>query len=269
MAAADLYRGDLVDAFGVGPEFEQWLDAERERLRSLAHGVVAELCTHDLDPQSAQLVQDLARRLLAADRPHEGACLSLMQLYASTGLRSKALEVHAEFATRLHDELGLEPGARIAALAATLSAPSHPTASVAFAFPGIRATVDPRVSDLMMRGWQLFTLYTADGMAGARESYAAAIELDPVHVRALSMLGWTHWFDAIGGWSDDAAASLALADRLACRALGNDDDDAIAHALAGKVRLWQQRHAQAWSTSSGRSNWPAATPMPSFTWVTR
>lgn len=131
----------------------------------------------------------------------------------------------------------------------------RPIARTTIAAPNTRAPLlppsaassadDPVILDWMLRGWQLFTTYTADGHAQARTVYEAVIRRLPRQVEALVLLGWIHWFDAIEGRSADADASHHRAAELATRALGCGGHKGPPHALMGKVLLWQLRHAEA------------------------
>lgn len=265
LGAARLYRDDLADGVEAGAEFGQWVATERERLRDLAHGVAGRLVERAEEPAALEQAAQLARRLLGPDPLHEGTTRALMQLYARAGLRPRALQVFEACREALRRELGIEPTAATLALAASLAAPAAPAAPLApagigepqsgapagahvatFTPPGstLRAIDDPVVLDQMLRGWQLFTTYTAEGHAQARQVYAQILTIDPHHADALTLLGWTHWFDAIGGRSPDAEASLERAEQLARRALAGGAGRAPPHGLMGKVLLWRRRHAE-------------------------
>ena len=259
VAAVAWYRGDFAEALEADGEFRQWADVERERLRALAHDVVARLS--QLEPGASALDDTirLARRLLATDRLHEGTARALMRLYARVGLRSNAMQVWADCRRALHDELGVSPSEQTAALAAALmadgssprsteSAGGQPAWWPASSTPHgstLRSIDDPQVMDLMLRGWQLFSTYTADGHAKARAIYERVIERVPRHADALALLGWTHWFDSIGGWAADPERSFRCAAALAERAVACGPENGPPRALMGKVLLWQQRHADA------------------------
>ena len=259
LAAAARYRGDFAEDVEAGPEFNQWATVERERLRDLAHGVVARLSERELDADAFDEATRLARQLLAADGVHEGTWRALMRLYANAGLRSKALQAWAECCRILRDELGVEPSAPTTELAAVLAA--APVVSPSRAFPTsaqswreasatqpgspLWSQEDPEVLDLMLRGWTLFTTYTAEGQAQARRVFEQVIERSPRQADALTLLGWTHWFDAISGWSPEPDLSYRQAMALADRAMACGVDNASAHGLMGKVLLWRMEHAQA------------------------
>ncbi|MBE0548039.1 MAG: hypothetical protein IH627_10390 [Rubrivivax sp.] len=258
-AAAALYRGEFAEGIEAGTEFGLWAQIERQRLDDLAHGVVAHLSELRLDEAALDEAIRLGCRLHAADRSHEGTARALMRLYARAGLRSKAVEVWIDCRRSLRDELGVEPSEQTGQLAAELmddgacaeprNARLGPSAwrSLALSDPDAarRSSEDAQLLDLMLRGWQLFSTYTADGHATARKVYEKVIELAPNHAEAITLLGWTHWFDAISGWSTDPQASERKAAGLAARALDCGGGIAPPHGLMGKVLLWRARHAEA------------------------
>ena len=53
----------------------------------------------------------------------------------------------------------------------------------------------------------------------ARNLFREAIELDPNYALAYALLGWTHIFAAMNGWTDDRASTLKQAEELASKAI--------------------------------------------------
>ena len=102
--AVDLYRGEFLPA-----SYDEWLLAERERLRqafldTLEHLVI--LCENERDyPAAVQYAQ----RFLRADPLHETTYRRLMRLYALNGDRASALRIYHLCAATLERELGVEP----------------------------------------------------------------------------------------------------------------------------------------------------------------
>ena len=73
--AAELYRGDLLLGFTVNePLFEEWLVAERERLREMALEALARLLAHQSKAAGTERAIQTAVRLLGARSPAGGAC---------------------------------------------------------------------------------------------------------------------------------------------------------------------------------------------------
>ena len=108
--AAELYRGELLDGVGVDePPFEEWLLAERERLRALALEALAHLLAHESKAGMTQRAIQTATRLLALDPLQEAVHRSLMRLYARQGRHAAALRQYKTCAEVLNRELHAEP----------------------------------------------------------------------------------------------------------------------------------------------------------------
>lgn len=108
--SAALYSGELLAGFGLDEGgFEDWLRAERERLRALALKVHAKLlasydASHALDDAVRTAI-----RLLALDPINEPAHRALMSLYARQGRRGEALRQYQTCREAMARELGILP----------------------------------------------------------------------------------------------------------------------------------------------------------------
>jgi DNA-binding SARP family transcriptional activator len=108
-----LYRGDLLAGLRVQSEpFEEWLLAERERLRELALEALARLLVHRRQGNELDAAVQTAVRLLALDPVQEPVHRTLMRLYTRLGRRGAALRQYQACVEVLQKELGLEPEAR-------------------------------------------------------------------------------------------------------------------------------------------------------------
>ena len=109
--AVRLYRGDFLEGFYVrgAPAFEEWMLAERERLRQMALQVLHYLVRHHAARGEYAAGIEYATRLLAMDPWREEAHRELMRLLALAGQRSAALAQYEECRRLLQTELGLEP----------------------------------------------------------------------------------------------------------------------------------------------------------------
>src|SRR5262249_53744928 len=108
--AVALYQGDLLEGLSVDePAFEEWLLAERERLRELALEALARLLAHQSRGQATERAIQTAIRLLALDPLQEPVHRTLMRLYARQGRRSSALKQYQVCVGVLRRELGAEP----------------------------------------------------------------------------------------------------------------------------------------------------------------
>lgn len=102
--AVDIYRGDLLPAC-----YEEWLMAERERLRQAFLDTLEQLvilCENARDYPAAIYH---AQRFLRADPLHETTYRRLMRLHALNGDRANALRTYHICTTTLDRELGVEP----------------------------------------------------------------------------------------------------------------------------------------------------------------
>ena len=110
--AADLYRGDLLEGLGVTERpFEEWLTAERARLRELALEALARLLAHQTRADAPAAAVATALRLLALDPLQEAVHRALMRLYVRTDRRDAALRQYQSCVDTLRRELSVEPEA--------------------------------------------------------------------------------------------------------------------------------------------------------------
>jgi DNA-binding SARP family transcriptional activator len=136
------YSGDLLPGFHLAgtPEFERWLEDEREQLRQQACLAATSLAS-DLEA-----IGDLSgavkgwRRALELSPDDEEILRRLMTALAAQGDRSGAMRVFESFSHRLATELGLEPSAKTRAQAHALSVPlASREGAPAFATPVAQA----------------------------------------------------------------------------------------------------------------------------------
>lgn len=118
--AVALWSGELLPGFHVSevPEFERWLDAQREDLLRAARTAAWKRAAAVAGTGAAELeAMQLAHRLDSADEP---GARRLMRLLASSGDRAGALEVYGALAAHLSRELDTEPSAETRQLAMEL-----------------------------------------------------------------------------------------------------------------------------------------------------
>ena len=105
-----LYEGELLEGFDlIAAPFEEWLVAERERLRELALEVLAKLLRHQSEVRATERAIQTALRLVALDPLQEAVHRTLMRLYARQGRRANALRQYQVCVGVLQRELGVEP----------------------------------------------------------------------------------------------------------------------------------------------------------------
>ena len=81
--AMDLYRGELLEGLSINERaFEDWLRAERERLRSLAVGAFKKLLAHHIRQKATDAGVQVAIRFLVLEPFDESVHRALMRLYA-------------------------------------------------------------------------------------------------------------------------------------------------------------------------------------------
>jgi len=121
-AALDLYQGDLLEGFFISgaPEFEQWQDLTRRRLRDGAfHSALAlvEQAERSGDLATAAIH---ARRAVRLGPDDESVLRRLVILLERLGDRAGALAAYEQFARRLATDYEAEPAAETQAIAAAM-----------------------------------------------------------------------------------------------------------------------------------------------------
>ncbi len=118
-----LLDGDLLeDLDGIDPNFDAWLNTERERIRDRARGIAESMLKEDLEPDAAIAA---AQRLLTIDRSHEGAWRSLMRAHAARGERGLAVQAYDRCRAVLADMLDAAPSIETQKLLNEIRGPSH------------------------------------------------------------------------------------------------------------------------------------------------
>jgi TolB-like protein/DNA-binding SARP family transcriptional activator/Tfp pilus assembly protein PilF len=116
--AAVLYRGPFLDGFFLrdAPEFERWVDRERDRLAGSYARVLealAEAAERRVDFRSAAA----SWKARAAHDPYDSrVALRLMRALEASGNRAGALQHAAIHERLLQEELGMRPGSEVGAL---------------------------------------------------------------------------------------------------------------------------------------------------------
>ena len=108
--AATLYTGDLLAGLTLRESaFEDWLRAERDRLRETALRTMRRLLAAATATDDLESAVQTALRFLAIDPLDEPVHRTLMQLYERLGRRAAALRQYHLCANVLHRDLGLAP----------------------------------------------------------------------------------------------------------------------------------------------------------------
>jgi len=236
--AVELYRGDFLAGFAFqGTLFENWLMAERERLRELALEALAKLLAHQQrgagDTEGAL---QTALRLIALDPLQEPVHRCLMRLYSELGRRGAALQQYQLCERMLRRELGVPPEEETKQLYREIlrrpsgtGAPRRARSSLPRGTldPGISLTTDAplfgrgpemarlrAVLDETRRGeGRVVTLVGEAGVGKTRLIGELATEVQKVRSRVL--LGRCHESEqilAFGTWLDVLTTAQGLAD---------------------------------------------------------
>ena len=110
--ACALYRGDFLAGFhatGVAPEFEQWVDAERDRLRRLARDAAWSMARRCEEAGTAAEALQWARHAVDLEPSDEAGVARLIALLDRLGDRAGALAVYAALERRLGEEFSALP----------------------------------------------------------------------------------------------------------------------------------------------------------------
>lgn len=119
-AGADLYRGELLEGFhvpGAAPEFDQWLDAERERLRTRAAEAAWMLAGRSEASGHAAAARSWAKKAAAWTPFSDESQRRLIAVFHRSGDRTGALQAYDDYAARLRREWDMMPSAALSALA--------------------------------------------------------------------------------------------------------------------------------------------------------
>jgi DNA-binding SARP family transcriptional activator len=106
------YRGDLLEGLALPePAFDEWLAAERERLRELVVKALGGLLAHQNTTGATDEALQTARRLLELDPLQEAVHRLVMRLHWQRGRREAALRQYQLCVDLLKRELRAEPEA--------------------------------------------------------------------------------------------------------------------------------------------------------------
>jgi DNA-binding SARP family transcriptional activator len=157
--ATALYQGDLLEGLDVQEApFEEWLRAERERLRERAREALTQLLEQQSQGGAIEPAIQTAGRLLSLDPVQESVHRTLMRLYIRQGRPPLALRQYRLCVSALQRELGVEPEAETRQLYQAILQQRTPRASAPDAparrleRPEIRARLAPREHDAALVG---------------------------------------------------------------------------------------------------------------------
>lgn len=110
--ARELWHGNLLEGLWIqrAPNFERWLDEERERLLRAIRRVLHALVESTRAEGDWEEMRATAEAILHLDALDEAAMLAYLEALSLNGDRTLALRRYREFEARLKDELDAEPG---------------------------------------------------------------------------------------------------------------------------------------------------------------
>ena len=258
--AAALYRGPLLEGFAVrDAACEEWISAERQRLRDLFLGVLDRLLARQLQEGALHRAITTAQTLLAHDPLREDTHRTLMLLHAQQGRRSLAIKQFQLFSELLRSELGVEPEPETVRIYEEILAgrtgklrPPATQAAWSEGEPQLPAAVPPRPSSgspatavpsfagsgaadayqfyLMGRSFFLRNVWGKSSLEAARRLFEQAIEIDPHYARAYAGLVNCDCYRLLLGVPSASFETIAA---NSARALELEPDLAEAHAAKG------------------------------------
>src|SRR2546423_4766149 len=158
LKAIELYRGDLLPGFLIdeAPEFDQWLDAQRRRLRASAAESAVGAAEQLADGGDYLAAVNLARHSLSLADTDERVLRTLMTLQCKRGDKAGAIDTYLTFARGLAAKYQTEPGTESRALLEKIRSSRDPTANefeaAQLELPDEVGTAVPKRSSLKTHG---------------------------------------------------------------------------------------------------------------------
>ncbi len=82
-------------------------------------------------------------------------------------------------------------------------------------------------------------------MAASRQCFEAVADMVPKVAIGPTFVAFSHWWDAVRGWSESAEVSLNSAGEWAEKATALEDPDGQGHIILAHVQLMNRRHDEA------------------------
>ena len=107
------------------------------------------------------------------------------------------------------------------------------------------STSNLKALECFWRAEEHFFRWVKEDNAAARQWAQKAVELDPKFAGAWALMGWTHLWDVIFGWSISPVQSMERALQCAQKAIGLSDSCAKAYTLMGYINLLNRKFDEA------------------------
>ena len=104
---------------------------------------------------------------------------------------------------------------------------------------------DPKALELLYRGFDYLFRMDKESMAIARQYFEAVADMTPKVAMGPTFVAFSHWWDAVRGWSKSAEVSLNSAGEWAEKATALEDPDGQGHIILAHVHLMKRRHDEA------------------------
>ena len=106
-------------------------------------------------------------------------------------------------------------------------------------------TANIQAYDKHMRGNECFSRNNEKDNKQAQQFYKEAINFDRTYALPHAMLGFTHMFDLLYGWSKSPIESFEQAEKCAENALNLNDSLDLAHIILGWIYIFKRQHEEA------------------------
>ncbi len=239
LEAVALYGGEFLGDLQVPEQgFEDWLGAERQRLRLLATNAITALLDESLVKAAWDRAESLALKLLDIDPLLEPAHRALMRSFAARGRTAEALAQYRRCTDRLRAELGIEPEAPTRRLHRSIrlqrdGIPASPPVAGGGTGGGRSNCF---VARELTRHANALSWDDQKSAAFARQALERAIRLDPGYARPKSLLAVIlarAWRDSVS----DCRADLDRAHASAQRAFELGADESTAFTTLAYIHL--------------------------------
>lgn len=244
--ALQLYRGDFLDGFYVrnAADFDQWLMAERDRLRAMAVRAASTLAGSLQKVGRVTEAATAAERALELGPGDETSFRNCVRLLIETNNHVRAQSVARTFIEHLATELGVAPSAETTRVLRELRALPSGEPIVVVPAPASRGRhtrkTDSVTASLVLRGRHQWHQRTRGSMERAISYFTAAVERDPRGVE-----GWCgladSWTVMIGRGYAPLAIAIEHAAAAADRALRLDDTVSATFTAIGGVNIMRRR----------------------------
>jgi DNA-binding SARP family transcriptional activator/TolB-like protein len=230
------YKGEFLPGI-YAPDaegFDQWVEHERRRTRSLASRAARELSEQLEAKNDLTGAIDAARRNYNLDRSDEGAARRLISLLDASGDRAQAFAVYEEFRNYIYEAFGVRPSAETVALLDAIRT-RHEPARLATPAPSVKPAVPPAAPP---------------ASTGSRRARTLALAAIPVAIAAVAFTVWPR----------EHAATDARAKTMVVLPVANETGDASLDYLASGIGDDLARALDIGSfniRSAARSRWPA------------